>query len=82
MSLNASHCFRPPSWFGRTRVGADTWLDEVPVEEGTEDYEDAILKWGKYRAYVPSLATLTWRIAQISRAYVQRAGRIRTRHLR
>jgi hypothetical protein len=76
------------SWTRRTRIGGDSWLNEVPLGEETEEYDVLILNGASVvrtlrvtsqsAAYTAAQqttdfgslpATLTWRVAQISRVY-------------
>jgi len=76
------------SWIRRTRVGGDSWLNEVPLAEETEEYDAYILDGAAVmrsaRVSAPTLLytaaeqtadfgspppVLTWRVAQVSRAY-------------
>jgi hypothetical protein len=76
------------SWIRRTRVGGDSWLNEVPLGEETEEYDVLILNGANvirtirvtsqgtiYTAAQQTAdfgappASLTWRVAQASRAY-------------
>jgi hypothetical protein len=76
------------SWIRRTRVGGDSWLNEVPLGEETEEYDVSILSGASvvrtvrvtsqgalYTAAQQTAdfgappASLSWRVAQVSRAY-------------
>jgi len=76
------------SWIRRTRVGGDSWLNEVPLAEETEEYDAHIMDGATVvrsaRVSAPTLLytaaeqaadfgspppVLTWRVAQVSRAY-------------
>lgn len=76
------------SWIRRTRVGGDSWLNEVPLGEETEEYDVLILNGANvvrtirvtsqgalYTSAQQAAdfgappASLSWRVAQVSRAY-------------
>jgi hypothetical protein len=76
------------SWIRRTRVGGDSWLNEAPQAEETEEYDVHIMDGATVvrsaRVSAPTLLytaaeqtadfgspppVLTWRVAQVSRAY-------------